>query len=118
MLQEGTSLLLIEEPELSLNHEIVKQLPGIFSKITRKNKRQMIVSTHSQELLSDKGIAPEEAIILTSAGEGTKVEMAAADPASAKLYQSGLNLAEVALPLAAPKNAKQLSLRFEWNGAK
>ena len=116
MLQEGTSLLLIEEPELSLNNEITKQLPGIFSKITQKNKRQMIVSTHSYELLSDKGIAPEEIVVLTSAGEGTKAQLIASDPTNVKLYKSGLTLAEVALPLAAPKDAEQLSLHFDENG--
>jgi predicted ATPase len=116
MLQEGTSLLLIEEPELSLNNEIIKQLPGIFSRIARKNKRQMMISTHSYELLTDKGIAPEEIVVLTSAGEGTKAEVVASDPTNVKLYKSGLTLAEIALPLAAPKDAEQLSLHFDDNG--
>jgi len=118
MLQEGTSLLLIEEPELSLNNEIIKQLPGIFAKITRKNKRQMIISTHSNELLSDNGIAPEEIVILRSAGEGTKAQILADDPTSVGLYKSGLTLAEIALPLASPKDAEQLSLNFDESGIK
>jgi predicted ATPase len=117
MLQEGTSLLLIEEPELSLNSEIIKQLPGIFSKISKRNKRQIIISTHSHELLSDRGIGPEETIVLSSAaGEGTKVAEVSLNPTNIDLYQSGLTLAEIALPMISPKGAVQLSLQFDDNG--
>ena len=117
MLQEGTSLLLIEEPELSLNGEIIKQLPGIFSKISRKNKRQIIISTHSHELLSDSGIAPEETVVLLSVvGEGTKAETVAANKTNIELYKQGLTLAEVALPLVTPNDAVQLSMHFDGNG--
>jgi len=115
-LQEGTALLLIEEPELSLNGEIVKQLPGIISKVTRKNKRQMLVSTHSYELLSDKGIAPEETIILKPAKEGTTAHLASDDIVTREMIQSGMSIAEAVLPLAAPENAIQLSMRFDATG--
>lgn len=115
-LQEGTALLLIEEPELSLNGEIVKQLPGIIWKVTRKNKRQMLISTHSYELLSDKGIAPEETIILKPAGEGTTVHLASDDIVTREMIKSGMSIAEAVLPMAAPENAIQLSMQFDANG--
>ncbi len=115
-LQEGTELLLIEEPELSLNGEIVKQLPAIISKVTRKNKRQMLISTHSYELLSDKGIAPEETIILKPAGEGTIAHLASDDPTTVEMIKSGMSIAEVVLPMAAPEDAVQLSIQFDTNG--
>ena len=115
-LQEGTSLLLIEEPELSLNAEIVKEIPAMLSLVSRKNKRQVLVSTHSRDLLSDKGIAPEETIILKTEKEGTVVSLASEDSTVMALYKSGLPISEAALSLAAPLDAYQLSLNFENNG--
>jgi predicted ATPase len=115
-LQEGTSLLLIEEPELSLNAEIVKEIPAMLSSVSRKNKRQIVVSTHSRDLLSDKGIAPEETIILKTEKEGTIVSLASDDSAVMALYESGLPISEAALSLAAPLDAFQLSLNFENGG--
>ncbi|MGW8258178.1 MAG: AAA family ATPase, partial [Thermoguttaceae bacterium] len=51
-LLESDSLLLLEEPELSLNAGIVEKLPAIIYKLQKKRKRQVILSTHSYDLLS------------------------------------------------------------------
>lgn len=115
-LQEGTALLLIEEPELSLNGDIVKQLPAIISKVTRKNNRQLLISTHSYELLSDKGIAPEETIVLQPAREGTIAHLASENATTVEMIKSGMSIAEVVLPMVAPEGAVQLSLQFDTNG--
>src|SRR3990172_2039478 len=57
---EGSGLLFLEEPEISLHPEIVRRLPTIFYRINRSRKepRQLVISTHSEEMLSDKNIAP------------------------------------------------------------
>jgi predicted ATPase len=55
-LLEGDSLLLLEEPELSLNVGVVSKLSPLIYRLQRQKKRQVIISTHSLELLSDKGI--------------------------------------------------------------
>ena len=112
MLQEKSTLLLIEEPELSLNSEITKQLPAMFSMVSRKNKRQLIVSTHSHDLLSDKGIAPEETVLLRPEKEGTSAMVLSNDESSLLLYKDGFSIADTGLPLAAPPEAEQLSLSF------
>jgi predicted ATPase len=112
-LQEGTSLLLIEEPELSLNAEIVKEIPAMLSSVSRRNRRQIVVSTHSRDLLSDKGIAPEETIILKAEKEGTVLSLASDDSSVMALYESGLPIAEAALPQASPIDAVQLSINFD-----
>ncbi len=54
---EGTSLLLLEEPELSLNDAIVRQIPLMLQRIQRdsKRRRQVLISTHSEALLSNPG---------------------------------------------------------------
>lgn len=56
ILLEGDSLLLLEEPELSLNSAIVSRLPGLIYRLQRQRGRQVFISTHSADLLSDLGI--------------------------------------------------------------
>lgn len=59
-LLERDSLLLLEEPELSLNSAIVRTLAPLISRTQRQRRRQVIVSTHSDHLLMDKGIDASE----------------------------------------------------------
>lgn len=49
VLLEGESLLLLEEPELSLNDAIVREIPRLLQRIQRdkkKRSRQVLISTH------------------------------------------------------------------------
>ena len=52
------------------------KLPGLIWRIQNRKKRQIIISTHSSDLLSDKGIGDEEVLLLTPDVEGTQVETA------------------------------------------
>lgn len=51
---------------MSLHPEIVRRLPTIFYRINRSRKkhRQLIISTHSEEMLNDKSIGAEEVLRL------------------------------------------------------
>jgi hypothetical protein len=109
-LLEGKSPLLLEEPELSLNAGIVSRLGPLISRMQRRNQRQVILSTHSFDLLSDKGIAPEEMLLLRPTKAGTEVLQAARDPVIKALLEGGANLAEAILPRTAPPDIRQLSL--------
>ena len=109
-LLESESVLLLEEPELSLNAGIVTQLAPLISKMQRKRRRQVFVSTHSDALLADQGIDGREVLLLTPAREGTSVEIAA-DIADVKpLLEEGLTAAEVVLSRTKPDDLAQLSL--------
>src|SRR5690606_40368626 len=57
-LLDGSSMLLLEEPEISLNDAVVRQIPLIIQRLQRnkKQKRQVLISTHSDALLSNPGI--------------------------------------------------------------
>jgi predicted ATPase len=109
-LLEGDSLLLLEEPELSLHAAIISKLPGIISRIQSKKKRQVFISTHSFELLLDKGIGAEEVLLLRPDVEGTKVEVASSIREIKELMEKGFSVAEAAIPLTEPKQIGQLSL--------
>lgn len=107
---EGDSLLLMEEPELSLHPAIINKIPGLIWRMQNRKKRQIIISTHSKDLLSDEGIGGEEVLLLTPDAEGTRI-----DPASSKrdvkaLLESGFTIAEAAIPRTEPHDIGQLSL--------
>ncbi len=97
-LLDGDAPLLLEEPEISLNTEIVKKLPALFHKLQRRNKRQIFVTTHSREMLEDKGIDPGEVIELTPSAEGTKVQALSANSKVTPLLQAGMSIADTISP--------------------
>ncbi|MEY3867373.1 MAG: hypothetical protein RLZZ338_1264 [Cyanobacteriota bacterium] len=109
-LLETDSLLLLEEPEISLNAAIVSNLPSLIYRLQRPKKRQVIISTHSADLLSDKGIGGEEVLLMTPTPEGTQVKLASSDQQIKMLLEGGLSIADAALPLTAPPAIEQLSL--------
>lgn len=109
-LLEGESLLLLEEPELSLNAEIIRKLPPLIHTIQKQRKRQVIISTHSADLLADIGIAAEEVLVLTPHTEGTKVEQASDIDEVVALIDAGMSVGEAILPRLRPKDLHQLTL--------
>lgn len=112
-LMEGNSLLLIEEPELSLNEEIVRHLPKLILQIQRKSKstRQVFITTHSEALLSDRSIPPEEVIRLMPEAKGTRIHPM--EPEEKIMISSGLPVGEVLLKATAPKEVGQLELSLQ-----
>jgi predicted ATPase len=107
---EGGGPLLLEEPELSLHPEIVRFLPQMFARIQRRTGRQIILSTHSPDLLRDEGIALDEMLLLRPGAEGTEVTPASAFQDIPDLLQGGLTLADAVLPKTRPERAEQLPL--------
>ncbi len=109
-LLEGEAPLLLEEPELSLNGAIVGKLPALFHQLQKKRKRQLFVSTHSFDLLSEKAIGGEEVVMLTPGKEGTLAQVAASVKEVRMLLEAGLTVADAALPRTNPPNLNQLNL--------
>lgn len=105
---ESDSLLLFEEPELSLHIAIVEKLPSLIHRLTRKKKRQIMLSTHSADLLSEGGIAPEEVLLLQPENEGTLLKPASDIAEIRALLEGGMSVAEAVLPHAAPPHIEQL----------
>lgn len=107
---DGSAPLLLEEPELSLHAAVVRHIPKMIARLGRKSGRQVLLSTHSADLLSDEGIAPEEVLLLEPSREGTTITVATEDKQVRSLLDSGLTLAETVVPRTAPKRAEQLAL--------
>lgn len=112
---DGDGVLLLEEPELYLHSEIVKQLPMFIAKAQKSSKgkvRQVFISSHSYELLNTDTISPEEIIMLNQGKEDTIIELANAVPSVIQKIDSGFTPAEAVIPHVAPKGVLegQLSL--------
>jgi len=107
---EGGGPLLLEEPELSLHPEIVRYLPQMFARVQRRTGRQIILSTHSPDLLRDEGIGLDEVLLLRPGGEGTEVAPAGAFQEIRDLLQGGMTLADAVIPKTRPARADQLTL--------
>jgi predicted ATPase len=107
-LLEGDSLLLLEEPELSLNAGIVGHLAPLIHRMQKVRRRQVLVSTHSDALLTEAGIDGQEVLVLTPANEGTEVAVASDAAEIRALLEAGLTVGEVVLPRTKPQEADQL----------
>lgn len=102
--------LLLEEPELSLHPEIVRVLPQMLARVQRRTGRQIFLSTHSPELLSDEGIGLDEVLLLRPRSEGTEVTVASSHEDIRDLLKGGLSMADAVMPRTRPEQASQLSL--------
>lgn len=109
-LLDGESLLLLEEPELSLHNAIVEQIPRMIQYVQRsaKRRRQIVISSHSEALLSNPGIDGRGVLVLELGAEGTQIRtLNESENAS---LRSGLSVAEVVLPKTRPEAVEQLGL--------
>lgn len=111
-LLEGKSLILLEEPELSLHPGIVKRIPQLMTNLMKKSMKntQVLISTHSPDLLSDNAITAKEIILLEPYNEGTNVKRADNIPEVKALLESGMSPDEVVLSYVSPRNIEQLDL--------
>jgi predicted ATPase len=106
----GSGPLLLEEPELSLHPDVVRFIPQMFARTQRRTGRQILISTHSMDLLRDEGIGLDEVLLLEPGTEGTSVSPAGSIKEIRDLLQGGLNLAELVIPRTRPARAQQLTL--------
>lgn len=102
--------LLLEEPELSLHPEVVRRIPQMLARIQRTSGRQVLISTHSSDLLHDQGIGLDEVLLLEPQSEGTQVRAASDINEIRALLNGGLTLADAVMPRTSPKNLEQLAL--------
>jgi predicted ATPase len=109
-LLDGDSLLLLEEPEISLNEDIVRQLPALIDRAQRgkRKRRQVLISTHSHAMLSNEGIDAESVVLLEVTEDGTIARAPHENERDA--LDAGLSVADVLLPSTRPPDVEQLKL--------
>jgi len=107
---DGRGPLLLEEPELSLHPEVIRYVPQMFARIQRRTGRQIILSTHSADLLRDEGIGLDEVFLLAPGKEGTEVNAAGNFAEIKELLEGGVTLPDAIMPRTKPDRAEQLPL--------
>ena len=108
---DGTGPLLLEEPELSLHPGVTRFIPQLLARMQSRTGRQVLISTHSTDLLRDDGIGLDEVLLLTPSEEGTSVKPASEFKDIKALLEGGrINLVDAVIPHTRPKLAEQLML--------
>lgn len=102
--------LLLEEPELSLHPAVIRHIPAMFVQVQRRQGRQVLVSTHSADLLGNEGVGLDEVLLLRPEPEGTSVHLARDIAEIRTLVESGLALADAVIPGTRPGRVEQLAL--------
>jgi predicted ATPase len=100
--------VLLEEPELSLHPGVVGLLPSVLAGAQRRNGAQVIITTHSWDLLSDEGIRPDEVLLLTPTSDGTLGSTVNQLPDAMELIEDGLPLGDVVRPRSEPPDIERL----------
>lgn len=114
LLEKGRAggLVLLEEPELSLHSSVVGQIPAILSRVRINGGPQVIVTTHSREILYDQGLGKDEVVLLTPGTDGTETQEAKDIQDIQRLLDSGLSMAEILLPRTQPEEVHELPQRI------
>lgn len=112
-IESGTAPLLLEEPELSLHTDVIKQLPRLFAQASLKSGRQVLVSTHAEELLSDRGIEPSEILLLRPSDKETTVTLGSQHPELKHAAEASVSLGKLVTGMTRPKGVEQLSFWTE-----
>lgn len=107
---DGRGPLLLEEPELSLHPEVIRYIPQMFARIQRRTGKQIILSTHSADLLRDEGIGLDEVFLLAPGKEGTEVNVSSNFADLRDLLEGGVTLPDAIMPRTKPARAEQLPL--------
>ncbi len=110
-LLDGSGPLLLEEPELQLHPEVVRYLPQMFARTQRgRLGRQILISTHSPELLRDEGIGLDEVLLLEPSREGTNVRLLEEFAEVSQLLDAGIPLDDAIVPRTRPEDVQRLTL--------
>ena len=109
-LLENDSIVLLEEPEISLNIGIVSILAPLISRMGRDRQCQMLVSTQSDMLLKEGCIDSSEVHLLSPTKEGTTVIPFSDFVEIRPLLENGFTIGEVVLSRTRSENVENLSL--------
>ena len=99
-LLDNRSVILLEEPELSLHRDIVEKIPELIQRAKKSRKKaegQIFISTHSDAILSSPVIRGQYLMLKPSDnGEGTKIE--APNEQEELALDAGISPADILLP--------------------
>ena len=95
-LPRDTSVVLIEEPETFLQASVVRSLPSLLAEVAMNRDVQMVISTHSPELIDSELVLPSQVLMLHSENGETTGELLSesSDPRIKAVVSAGLPKSE------------------------
>ncbi len=109
-LDESGGPLLLEEPEMSLHSAAVRQLPRILANVSKRRGRQVIMTSHSMDLVADTGIEPSELLLLRTTGSETAVTLGSEVDSLREAAEADMPLSTHVEALTRPEGYTQLAL--------
>lgn len=108
---DSRGLTLLEEPETNLHSAIVALFPEFIAKIqrTRQDLRQVIITTHSYDILSSEGISGNEVLLLRPTSEGTEVKNINDIEIIKAVLDSGFSVADAVMSNSRPEGVEQIT---------
>ena len=91
-LPRDTSVVLIEEPETFLQASVVRSLSSLLAEVAMNRDVQMVISTHSPELIDSELVLPSQVLMLRSENGETTGELLSEsnDPRIKAVVSAGL----------------------------
>lgn len=87
--RSSPAVVLLEEPELSLHGAIAARLPAMVARAQATGGSQVLVTTHSADLLTDEGLGLDEVVLLHPGAEGTTATLLSNDSEAVNLVDAG-----------------------------
>jgi predicted ATPase len=112
-IDNGAAPLMLEEPELSLHREVIRQLPRLMTQAASRSHRQVIVATHAEEMLADRGIDPSEIILLEPSSNGTGAILGSDIPEIVNAARARVPLGKMISGITKPPKIEQLALQLQ-----
>lgn len=109
-LLEENAVILLEEPELSLNLGIVSKFAPMIAGMQLDRNSQVFVSTHSDRFLLEPGIDGTEVLLLTPGEKSTTVKISSDIDVVRQFLEAGLTVGDIVLPRTNPKHVRELGL--------
>jgi hypothetical protein len=82
----------------------------MIARVTRRNRRQVILSTHSEWLVGASDVDPSEILLLQATDEDTKVLLASDDAELRAIAEADSSLAPILVARTRPARIEQLAL--------
>ena len=99
---------MLEEPEMSLNAAVVSRLAPMIARATQKSGRQVLITTHAAEIMSDS-VALSEVHLLDVGAQGTELKSASSIDDVKLLVDGGVPVGEAVLPKTKAKDVGKLA---------
>lgn len=101
--------VLLEEPELSLHPSVVRVLPRVLARVQRRNGPQVLLTTHSPDLLADETVGLDEVLELEPTPDGTVGHVLSGVPSLVQDWEDGIPLSDIFRARSGPPGIERLA---------